>query len=697
MAKNNDSGDEGSGLTDDLTFSRRTALALLGAGGAAAAMSGSANAAPGYQGDTDREERWDYDVDGQGHDMRDMGRIWADAVVDAARKADVVVWKDDSGDWGAASADEHVGWYDDPVAALNGAIGSLSDGRSQKARVALMSPGEGAGTITVPDNTVLDIPVPLTITDGSDVLWIPGSNTEFPNVNLHGQMGYGVVMGGDAENVKFGDVTVMMDPDNRGNAAVRVSGTNVEIENLNVAHSGWGGLWPQGVDNLQVGSVTVRDSASEGIFMRDSTDVTIDQVYVDGTEKQGIYMSGNTNVSIDSGTVKNTTDAGVNSDGNDNVNISLDSVEGTDFAGILLYNTSNASVTDGVVKATNGPGIRIDSGSGGMPTDARSAANAEGNLVQGMQVYDHRDEPGMTVGIEEIGDTTARSRIVDNDVRGSGTDAAMTVTSPSSTVRDNTGGGVASGRVTLSGGSSEAARVAGVSENGGASLRARSHVATSAPDSAMAYDTHFEWNGSEWHLVFTWVTDPGSDVPVDYIVDQVQAEGYGYSKPEMDPLPPGMSDGTYRISAEFHTGDVNDVGLVAASASAGAAINTARFGNTDDSLELFEVTFDKNEGWAKIALASNTDLVMAAAGGGTETSTNVVLESDSGADHQKWELTQRSEGYYDLAPMHTDNREANVWENESGPGAEVRLWEVTADANANFRFIPESEGAPSAE
>lgn len=41
-----------------------------------------------------------------------------------------------------------------------------------------------------------------------------------------------------------------------------------------------------------------------------------------------------------------------------------------------------------------------------------------------------------------------------------------------------------------------------------------------------AYPSHlFEYNGdtSQWGLVVEWVTDPGEDLTLDYIVDRLQA------------------------------------------------------------------------------------------------------------------------------------------------------------------------------
>lgn len=82
-------GDDSSG--NGFTFDRRTVLGLLEVGGVGVAT----GTVRGDRGEEKRPtQKWNQDIDARGHNLFDLRSIEVDYVYTAARKADVIVWKD---------------------------------------------------------------------------------------------------------------------------------------------------------------------------------------------------------------------------------------------------------------------------------------------------------------------------------------------------------------------------------------------------------------------------------------------------------------------------------------------------------------------------------------------------------------------------------------------------------------------------
>ncbi|MFB6119904.1 MAG: hypothetical protein ABEJ68_02170 [Halobacteriaceae archaeon] len=582
-----DSGDA-SGAGDDLTFTRRSALALMGAGGVAAATGNAAAShgdAPGNE--TGRRTRkWNQDVNAQDHDLDNLHSIDVDHVYASARDADVVVWKDDDGGWHADGRDGHVTSTDDVMLAATAAIESLTDGRDHKEKVAIVSPAEvgphswgdgpwdGFKEIRVPSNTILDVPAPIHIKDSNEpliraVYANDADNVEFPNLNIKGNPRYAVWLQGVRE-ARLGAVNIEMDAEQtpRGGLAVRIDSfgdserrcKDVQVDTAYIEEAGWQAFETYGVDRLQVGQVIANKTPGSGVLLNNTTDATIGQVVGREVNPGGGYATfrvANECADVTCGQVVGR-DGGrgvFGVSGCEDVTINSVNLVGMSSHGVLVQDCQNFSVQGGVIKNSNAEGVRIDSrDAGGIPEDPRNFAATSGVSITDLRVVDDRDEPKMPFGIRETGPDTTTSRIVGNDVRGSGTRAAMEVFAPDTTVKDNVGGGVDAGNVTLTSGSSPAARVTDVSDAVGASLAVRARAASN-PGAAFGFDTRFEWTGSAWDLVFEWTADPGSDLDVTYIVDQQQAKGF---VPSSSGGSGGAADLTGDLVDSFEDGDLSE-------------------------------------------------------------------------------------------------------------------------------------------
>lgn len=114
---------------DGLALDRRTVLGLLGAGGVSAAT-GTARGNPGGgKGGEGPTRKWNQDIDARGDDLFDLRSIEVDHVYMAARKADVIIWKDGEGVFHADSSEGMVESGEDIIEVTQAAVGSLTDDR----------------------------------------------------------------------------------------------------------------------------------------------------------------------------------------------------------------------------------------------------------------------------------------------------------------------------------------------------------------------------------------------------------------------------------------------------------------------------------------------------------------------------------------------------------------------------------------
>ena len=529
-----------------LTYTRRTALALLGVG-SASAFAGNAAAGPADEEPGTSGKQWNRDVDANGHGLFELGELDVQHVYTSARDADVVVWRDGAGVFHADGPDGEVASGDRVVPVTRAAIDGLTDERTSTEKVVVASPGEvreGDGSIELPSYTALDAPVTLSVPDGEEVPPVVraegAEQIEVESLVVEGPADMGVRLTSCSE-VRLGDLRIVgvrsdgVRIDGRGDAP---RSTDIQVDRVYVEGNDHHAFETYGVDRLQIDQVIGVDPASCVVLLNDTVDTTVNSIV--GFEP-GI-PAGYATFRVANGAHDITVGEVVSRGGARgvfgvsecyDVTVGEVNIEGAAEQGILIQNCRNVAVQGGVVKNTDGDGVRIDS------RDDGEQFPAEGVSVTNLRVYDDRDDPQQAWGILETGPNTNNNRIVGNDVRDAGTERNVRTFSNTTVVRDNVGGGFASGDVTLLSGSSPAARVEGVGTSEYApvpgsveepqdfepsALDLRAKPATGGTSATYSWESYFEWNGGDgaWDLVFEWRTDPGSDIEVDYVVDKTR-------------------------------------------------------------------------------------------------------------------------------------------------------------------------------
>ncbi|MFB6119595.1 MAG: right-handed parallel beta-helix repeat-containing protein, partial [Halobacteriaceae archaeon] len=513
----NKSDIDGTGESSDLTFTRRAALALMGAGGVAAAT-GTATAdhgdAPGSE--TGRYDRkWNQDVNAQEHDLKNLHSVDVDHVYASARDADVVVWKDDEGGWHADGRDGHVTSTDDVMLATNAAFDSLTDGRDHKEKVVIVSPAEvgphswgegpwpGYKGIEVPSNTILDVPAPIHIKDEGKPLIRAvhakdAENIEFPTLNIKGNPRYAVWMN-SVSDVRIGHVSVeFADEVKEGGLGVRIDqygdsgrSKNVQINSGYVKNSAHHAFETNGVTRFQAGQLIADNPANAALNMDHTIDATIDSVVGQDPGHPSTYATVRLanychNVSVGQvvsrGGAKGLMCLTAKDASFGEVNIT----DSTD-SGVFIALSTDITISGGTIKNCRGEGIRIH----GYPTDTFEAFNVatSGITVSDVRFRDDRPEgeQTQTYAIRESGETAFSNQFVNNDVRNGGTEDPIAIAAASTLVANNLGAGVDEGTVTLTSGEDPAARVTGVSPHKDATLdlRAKAH---DGPDARFSWD-----------------------------------------------------------------------------------------------------------------------------------------------------------------------------------------------------------------
>ena len=535
----------------DLTFTRRTALSLLGAAGVGTAATGDATAevADRPDGKTPPAREWKRNVDARGHELRNLGAVEVDRVYTAARDADRVVWKDDDGVFHADGRDGPVASGEDVIEVTQAAVDSLTEGRDWKEKVALVSPGTVAYNggdfrgIELPSYTVLDAAAPITCEyeagEYSNVIPVRATDAD------HVEVSRLTVKGGPwmairfqrCSNVRIGHVDVLYAPDADTNDGVRLDngydiGTperceDVRIESVYLENGGHHAVETYGVNRLQVDRVVGNELGGCVVLLNQTSDATVNSVIgksPGGPPGYPTFRLANfcNNVSVGQ-VVSRGGMKGIMLLTARNASIGEVNIVGAEDSGIFVSASYDVTVSGGVIKNCKGEAIRIH----GYPTGTFDyALPTSGITITGVRMLDDRPEGErtQTYGLRETGPTAFSNQYVHNDVRTAGTVSPIAVSSSSSVVSGNVGDGVAAGTTTLTSGSSPAGRVEGVSPHKDATLELR-EKAFEAPDAAFAWDHYFEWDpaDAEWDLVLEWRTDPGGPVTLDYVVDRPQA------------------------------------------------------------------------------------------------------------------------------------------------------------------------------
>ena len=529
--------------SDDLTFTRRTALALLGIGGVGTAVSGNVSATADFQpghghdrgGHGTPTRKWEQDVDAQGHSLKNLSSIDVDHVYTAARDADRIVWKDEDGVFHADGRNGEVASGGDVIDVTQAAVDSLTEGRTSKEKVAVVSPGTVPNNtgdfrgIDLPSYTVLDVAATISCEyeagKYSHVIPVRATDAEHVEVTRLTVAGgpWMAIRFQRCSNVRIGDVTILYAADADTNDGVRVDngydiGTprrseNVRIESVYLENGGHHAVETFGVNRLQIDRVLANELQGCAVLLNQTSDATVNSVI--GKDPGGppgypTFRLANfcNNVSVGQ-VVSRGGMKGVMLLTAHNASIGEVDIIGAKDSGIFVSASYNVSISGGVIKNCEGEAIRIH----GYPKGTfYFTIPTEGITISDVRMLDDRPEGKrtQTYGIREDGPTAFSNQYVDNDVRTAGTVTPIAVSSASSVVAGNVGDGVDSGTTTLESGASPAARVTGVSPHKDATLRLR-EKAYEAPDAG------------EWDLVVEWRTDPGGSVTMDYIVDRPQA------------------------------------------------------------------------------------------------------------------------------------------------------------------------------
>jgi len=546
-----------SDASSGLTMTRRAAMAMLGVG----TLAGASGTAVAQEDDGDEgggngnspTRKWNQHVDAQDHDLRNVGEFDANAatlgnVRTAARDADVLVWQAPDGTYNADGVEETVYSGENFTEAVQAAIDSLTDDRTTKEKVVVacsgtMGPHEWDGdvlAIDIPSYTIVDFRGTIHVEDEGEALVRPiralnAEEIEIPRFTAIGNF-RSAVWFRSVSNVRFGHIDIRTPEDSiidetgggvridgfaEGRGADTVRSTDIQVDTAYIENTVGHAFETYAVDRLQVGEVVANNPNFCGVLLNDTTDTTVGAVVGKDVDVGGGYATfrvANGAHDVTCGqVVANGGARGVfGVSGCSDITIGEVNIRHTDAHGILIQDCQRFSVQGGVVKNCQGEAIRVDSRS------SERHKPAEGVSVSNVRVVDTQDEKTQTYGIYETGPETANNRFVDNDLRDAGTEANMSLFAPGTVVRDNLAGGVDHGTVTLTSGASPAARVEGVTEQGGVTLDLRAKP-VAAPGGAFAYDHHFEWTGDQWDFVVEWVADPGEDVDLDYIVDRPQA------------------------------------------------------------------------------------------------------------------------------------------------------------------------------
>lgn len=710
-----------------LSTGRRGALAMLGATGLAGLLSGTAG---GRQGSGDEPTtgnqpwyEWDADVDAGDNGLYDLERLQTEHVHTAARDPEVVVWEDDEGVYHADADETTVYSGEDYLEAIQTAVDSLSEGRTEKERVLVaasgtIGPADELTQLEVPSYTVLDVAGTIYVEDdGEQPMVIPvrafdEEEIEIPRLSIVGNPRFGIWIQ-DTDSVKLGDIDIRFE-NTEGFAnywEVDAPGwpptsfdPDASREEI-LADPGWVGKFCEGVrvdarardesaSDVFISSVYVEGGRHHAVETYDTERVVIDQVIGVGMGGSAVILNETENAAVNNVVGENpesetwyatfrcangcenvSVGQVVSRDAPRGIHLTTESNEitvgevniiGARYHGIKVDNVENITIQGGLVKNVVRSGV-LSTANGfscsnlHVVDDLTDEEREEINLPAGDGAP---DDPTQTHGIQFFG---RNGRIVNNDVRDAGTEANVEVEALNTIVRDNLGGGFRSGTVTLESGADEAARVTGIAGRFDAAFDLRAGL-EEAPAGPTAWSHRFEWTGDGWDLVFEWETDPGEDVALSYIVDQTQASESGV---ELDPLEPG----TYRIDAG-HTG--------------------MPLTDADGNLEMDAWDGDDDQRWIveedgdayRIELAA-TGEVLEVEGGEIEDGANVGVGTDSGADHQRWDIkpifTPSGEFRYSVHPVGADQG-LDVSGAGEDPGTNVLLWEHSGVAHQQFTF-----------
>ncbi|WP_087713955.1 RICIN domain-containing protein [Natronolimnobius baerhuensis] len=710
-----------------LSLGRRGALAMLGATGLGVALSGSASARGEANGDgpvTGNQPwyEWDADVDAGDNGLYNLERLQTGHVHTPARTPEVVVWEDDEGIYHADTAETTVYSGTDYRKAIQTAVDSLSEGRTEKETVLVtasgtLGPAEDLTQIELPSYTILDVQGTIYVEDtGDQPMVIPirafdEEAIEIPRLTVRGNPRFGIWIQ-DTDDIRLGDIDIRFSDTDGFDYYWEVDAPGWPPTSFDpdasreeiLADPGWVGSFFEAVridararddptSDIFISSVYVEGGRHHAVETYDAERVVIDQVIGVDMEGSAVILNETENAAVNNVVGENpesptwyatfrcangcenvSVGQVVSRDAPRGIHLTTDSNEitigevniiGARYHGIVVDAVENITIQGGLVKNVVRAGVTSTANGFSVSNlhivdDLSEEERAEITLPDGDGAP---DDPTQTRGIEFFG---RNGRIVNNDVRDAG-EENIEVNALNTIVRDNLGGGYASGTVTLTSGGEEAARISDIHERFNADFDLRAEL-EEAPSSPTAWSHYFEWTGDAWDLVIEWETDPGENLTLSYVIDKTQASEGSIDLETVDA-------GTYRLNAN-HTG-------MPVTAD-GDNVVMDEWDGADDQRWIVEEDGDLY----RIEL-EGTGEVLSVEDGDIDDGQSVVVAEDTGAAHQRWSLepifTPDGEFVYTIHPDGADQGFDVEGANEA-PGTNIILWDHDGTAHNQFVF-----------
>ncbi|GAA1810547.1 hypothetical protein GCM10009682_35220 [Luedemannella flava] len=174
------------------------------------------------------------------------------------------------------------------LSAMQGAVNSLSAGRTSKQRVVVRGSGSvsAASRLSLPSYTILDVCGTINVTgsgsgDMAPVYSRGTRDVEIQNLKVTGTPVYGIFLR-SVDNVILGQIDMRLSSglgvriDNYGNTSVMAR--NYRVDNVYVSGASSHALETYGVDGITIGTVTARSVGESGLLLNQTINATVGTV-----------------------------------------------------------------------------------------------------------------------------------------------------------------------------------------------------------------------------------------------------------------------------------------------------------------------------------------------------------------------------------------------------------------------------------
>lgn len=192
------------------------------------------------------------------------------------------------GTWTARNGSTTVYTGTSMLSAMQGAVNSLSSGRTSKQRVVVRGSGSvsAASRLSLPSYTTLDVCGTINVTgsgsgDMAPVYSRGTRDVEIQHLNLTGSPVYGIFLR-SVNNVVLGQIDMRLSSglgvriDNYGDKSVMAK--NYRVDNVYVSGASSHALETYGVDGIQIGTVTARSVGESGLLLNQTINATVGTV-----------------------------------------------------------------------------------------------------------------------------------------------------------------------------------------------------------------------------------------------------------------------------------------------------------------------------------------------------------------------------------------------------------------------------------